>query len=199
MVPTEKLAIAATAVVAVIALVIGMVALDRAGDAQRSARAVAGRTPPVPTLVAQQSVAPEPSVASLPPAAGARTPDRYPVAYENQHLRLQNACVGSGQAVDLDEPRVAPPDGAELTFFACTDTRFAFEGPTTFAEVTDPQANATACLDALRTNPGVESLRVARGQTVCVLTSGNAPKIVRLQTDAVTDRVALSLTAWTLV
>ncbi|EXG81921.1 hypothetical protein [Cryptosporangium arvum] len=195
----QKLAIAATAVVALVALVTGMVALERSGDARRIAGVAADREPlPVPTVVAQQSIVPGPSVASLTPAPG-RSRDRYPVAYENQHLRLQNACVGSGQAVDLDEPRVAPPDGAELTFFACTETRFAFEGPATFAEVTDPQANATACLDALRTNPGVESLRVARGQTVCVLTSGPAPRIVRMRTDSVTDRVALSVTAWTMV
>ncbi|MFG1926933.1 hypothetical protein [Cryptosporangium sp. NPDC048952] len=198
--PQEKMPIvaigvsAATGVVALIALVTGMVALGRSDQAQQSAQAAAERTLPAPTIVAQQSIAPEPTDTAEPTGA-AGSPN--PVVYENQQLKLQNACVGSGQAVDLDEPRVAPPDGADLTFFACTDTRFTFEGTTSFAEVTDPQATPATCLDALRTNPGVESLRVARGQTVCVLTTGNAPKLVRVHTDAATDRVALTLTAWT--
>ncbi|MFG1924316.1 hypothetical protein [Cryptosporangium sp. NPDC048952] len=161
-------------------------AAERAASAAASAVAWAGATQAVP-----QPVVPAPSSASpTPPPSPSPSldPDRldpganYELAYSAQLVRVQpSTCEGTD--VDLDEPRVLPPAGADAAYRSCADGfHLDFDESSRFAVVADPQASAGGCVNAIRADPGVGWVSPTPGTTVCVLTSRLAAEPQRLST-----------------
>ncbi|WP_345727523.1 hypothetical protein [Cryptosporangium minutisporangium] len=204
-----------------VATVAGVVAVGRASTAQVAAERAASEAASAaadaraaPTSGAsQQAVVPAPASAppSAPAAGSTLDPDRldprsnYELAYTEQLVRAQpSSCEGTD--VDLDEPRVLPPTGADAAYRNCADGfHLDFDESSRFAVVTDPQASAGECANAIRADPGVGWVSPTPGTTVCVLTSrlaaepqGLSTKLVRLhvQTVEADGTLAAQLTAW---
>lgn len=212
-------------VVGGVSMLLGVLAIGRADDA----RAIADRAAERPTALASERAAPPQAVVPpLPPptdtapSAVAVSPSidpdrldpaaRYELTYDTQALPVQaRGCDGTG--VDLDEPRVLPPDGADLTYRSCVDGQHLdFEESARFAVVADRDTTAGQCADAIRTDPGVGWVTPTPDVTVCALTVWSATdvawsgadagragqKIVRLHVDSVAadGTVRLALTAW---
>jgi hypothetical protein len=208
--PVVALGVAVLAVViGGIAMLIGVVAWGRASTAQT----VAERAASAPALP-QVSLPSEPPAAAAPASAAPSPtpePDRldpsadYQPVFADQVLRARpNGCDGT--ELDLDEPRVLPPSGADVAYRSCADgLHLDFDDASRFAVVADAGAGAGECADAIRTNPGVGWLPPSAGTTVCVLTSRLAAepqsvstKLARLHVQTVADdeTLSVSLTAW---
>lgn len=213
--PVVALGVALLAsLVAGVSLLVGVVAISRAGDAVLVAEQAAATPPAASPAGADRSAPPQavrPDPSTAPPASPA--PDkpspsaRYLPAYPDQMLRVgRSTCDGT--PVDLDQPRAFPTAGTDLSYRTCEDgPHLDLDAASRFAVVDVPTATADDCLDAIRLNPSVGWLTPDRGLTACVLTSPSAAaarrisqKLVRLRVDSInTDgTVQLSLTAWSI-
>ena len=109
--------------------------------------------------------------------------------------------------VDLDEPRVEPPeDRRDVGYVGCNPG--TIQSKLRLAKVASASATPADCLEQIRTQPGEESTPVESGMTLCFVTDANAAatqgttqKIVFLTVDAFSvesDRGVLNftVTAW---
>ncbi|SHM59625.1 hypothetical protein [Cryptosporangium aurantiacum] len=195
--PVVALGLALVALlIAGVATITGIMAVGRATSAQvaaeRAASAAASAadgvriTPEQPA--SPQAVVPAPVLPSPTPSAPAPDPDRldpkadYTTAYSAQLVRVQpSTCEGTG--VDLDEPRVLPPTGADAAYRNCDDGyHLDFDEAARYAVVSGPRTTAGECVDAIRANPGVGWVSPTPGTTVCVLTSRLAAEPQNLTT-----------------
>ncbi|WP_035856649.1 hypothetical protein [Cryptosporangium arvum] len=202
-----------------IATVTGLIAVGRAASAESAAEraasaaasAVAAGAPSTPGVAQPVAPAPEPPAPPRPSPTASLNPDRldpagnYELAYAVQPVRVQpSTCEGTD--LDLDEPRVLPPAGADAAYGSCADGfHLDFGESARFAVVADPQASAGGCVEAIQSDPGVGWVTPSAGTTVCVLTSRLAAepqqlttKLVRLTVETVENdgTLAAALTAW---
>jgi len=203
-----------TGIVAVGRATSAQVAAERAASAAASAAAGAQPASAVPQPVVPQPAVPVPlpsPPSPTPRPSRSLDPDRldplaaYELAYDRQFVRVPpSTCEGTD--IDLDEPRVLPPAGADAAYRSCADGfHLDFDGSARFAVVTDPGTAAQGCADAIRSDPGVGWVGPTPGTTVCVLTSRLAAEPQQLSTKLARVRVedlesdgtlVAALTAW---
>jgi hypothetical protein len=203
--PVVALGVALLAsVMAVLSLMVGMLAVSRSDDAPDVEPVAAATSDPPEVVAPPQAVVPSP-----PPTSASPSPSpspRYPPVYVEQLISVQRSTC-DGTPVDLDEPRVLPTAGADLTYRNCDDgPHVDLDAMARFAVVDVPTATAQDCMDAIRLNPGLGWITPDPNVTVCALTSpmtarmqNVTPKLVRLHVDSIDAQgtLLLTLTAWT--
>ncbi|WP_433828538.1 hypothetical protein ACQP2E_04100 [Actinoplanes sp. CA-015351] len=121
------------------------------------------------------------------------------LAYDRTELTIN---CGTGVDIDLDEPRVFPVSGEDLTYH-CIDQEFwlATDAAGGYANTATP-ATLNTCLEALRVSAFDETTtRVSAGLSFCVATADQAHdkgKIVHVKalTDGWSGHVTIAVTAW---
>jgi hypothetical protein len=189
----------AASISTVLALLVAVVAwlFPRTPDTQAATGASRLRTVvtsggPSTVASAVQSTKSSPSLADT---------SKYPVVYEQERLQLSDCA-----AIDLDEPRVLPTLGADVTYH-CIDQKFMLTSDAVGGSVdADSPSSPATCMQRIRL-AGFEmsSPRISRGFRFCVLTSrreadlqGITQKIVLIQmlTDGFTRPVEFTVSAW---
>lgn len=187
--------------VAVIAVGVSVIALSSADDAQIAA----GEDGPAPT---GQPAAVEPTTrASEPADDGFPDPSAdYRRAYGPEALRVPPGCP-NGVDVDLDEPRVADPGGAELRYTGCTggSTTLTPSAEIKMAATDQPISTARECVETLRASSVANSTLPRSGTWLCAMTSAEAAnqegitqKLVAIEIQQVANdgTLTLSVMAW---
>ncbi|WP_436523628.1 hypothetical protein [Actinoplanes sp. HUAS TT8] len=121
------------------------------------------------------------------------------LAYDRTELTIN---CGTGVEIDLDEPRVFPVSGEDLTYH-CIDQEFwlATGAAGGYSNTATP-ATLDTCLEALRVSAFDETTtRVSAGLSFCVSTADQARdkgKIVHVEalTDGWSGHVTIAVTAW---
>lgn len=203
--PSLAIAIAAL-VVAVLSFVVAVFALSRSGgDPVVAAQAPPSSVAAAPPAPSDAPVQPVPSGENSPLDPGELEPSaNYQSAYENQKLTVQSG--DDNVDIDLDEPRVRPQKGGDVSYSSWGDNSLSFGNSERIAVVASAQASAGDCVEAIRSAAGVTSMAAAADVTVCVLTSrsaasseGKTQKLVRFHVDSIAkddDTLTVSLTAW---
>jgi hypothetical protein len=130
----------------------------------------------------------------------------YRLHYASTPLQVQVVC-GFPQGLDLDEPRVSPDAGSDLSVSGCSkpSLKLDFENDVLASVVTSPKAGPGDCSDAIRLGAGPPELTPVAGQSLCVRTSrsaaaseGHKPLFVLLRVDAIAADATMNLTvtAW---
>jgi hypothetical protein len=173
----------------VLAIIIAVIALAVAGSAAvtawqafaKAGEAASMAHPAAATPVIVPSVVPSAAATTLPPM-----PTVFALKYAQEPLQVQAGC-GTTALVDLDAPRVDPPElQGDLRYdntCGADGPRLAV-GPGALAGslVADPDTDAPGCAEAIRTGPlepGV-SVPVQKGTAFCVLTSATGTPMVAL-------------------
>ncbi|MFC4064910.1 hypothetical protein [Actinoplanes subglobosus] len=120
-------------------------------------------------------------------AVPVRGPERYPVAYAKEPIRLQPAC-SAVMHVDLDEPRAAAAEAlADLRYESgCGDRPPQLSlGPGAAGGSREASADtdAAGCDRAIRTSPLGRGLpvEIKKGTAVCVLTAATPAELVLVE------------------
>jgi len=216
------LALGLTMLLSVLALGVGSLALSAAHDAEESAeRATAAASreepapaPPEPTAESAPS-APDPTDDPDPDLTPNDLPSNepgdlkpsasYQLAYGDQKLRIQAGC--NNREVDLDEPRVTPDTGSDLTYSGCSSGRLelSFNSEIRVSQMTTTKPSANECAEAIRSSAGNNAMAPSQNMTLCMLTSkaaatelGISQKIVLFRVDSIAKDGSLnvSATAW---
>jgi hypothetical protein len=218
--PLVALALGMTALLSLFAIVLGAVAIATANEAKDTADRAAARpvnAVPEPAPAAEPPLDPTDTPA---PTSTADTPNDLPseepgplepsanfqIHYGDQKLRLQANC--SDRQVDLDEPRVTPDVGADLSYSGCSpgNLELTFNSELRVSQLPTKKASASECAEAIRSSAGNNSMAPAQGLTLCVLTAksqatdqGIPQKIVLFRIDSMAKDGTLnvSVTAWT--
>ncbi|TQS45647.1 hypothetical protein [Cryptosporangium phraense] len=195
--------------VAVLSLIVAGLALARSGgngDSDVVAQPLPSSAPAPAEPSSAVSVAPVPSGENSPLDPGQLDPSStYQSAYENQTLTVQSG--GDFVHIDVDEPRVRPENGGDVTYVAGGGNgTLNFQDADRVAPVQSAQSSAGDCVEAIRSSASVSSMASAANLTVCVLTSranasseGITQKIVRFHVDSIArdnDTLTVSLTPW---
>jgi hypothetical protein len=174
-----------------------------AKDSAESMHMPATAPAPVPSMAAATS-APTP-LATTPEVA----PSGYTLRYAQEPLEIKVACDDTA-LVDLDGPRLdAPEQESDVRY----DNRCGAAGPLLSvgpggqrgSHITDPEADAPGCADAVDTEPldPGESVPVRKGTVLCVRTGGVAggqPMLALVEVTGLSANGVASLraTAWTM-
>ncbi len=214
------LALGLTMLLSVLALGVGSLALSAAHDAEESAEratAAASREEPAPAPpepIAESAPSapdptddPDPTPNDLPSnEPGDLKPSAsYQLAYGDQKLRIQAGC--NNREVDLDEPRVTPDTGSDLTYSGCSSGRLelSFNSEIRVSQMTTTKPSANECAEAIRSSAGNNAMAPSQNMTLCMLTSkaaatelGISQKIVLFRVDSIAKDGSLnvSATAW---
>ncbi len=121
------------------------------------------------------------------------------MAYAQQRLTLGSCGT---VPIDLDEPRVLPTNGADITY-QCIDRRFALSPGVIggYVDAALPRTRDT-CKDAVRSSTFRDlSRKVAAGLTFCIETpkAASAPGktvLVEIVNDAFLEPVNMTVQAW---
>jgi hypothetical protein len=183
----NRLAVLAV-IIAVIALAVACGAIVTAWTAIATAGSPTSTVHPSPTARAAAATA----TAGTTPTAGTATatlgplPEGFAIKYAQDPLQVPAGC-GTVTVVDLDTPRVDPPDSdADLRFSTMCgtgDPRLLVQlAGRAGSVVADPDTDVPGCVDAIRANPLdlSESVPVQTGTTICVLTSETATPVLAL-------------------
>ena len=191
-----------------LALAIAVLALLASGGASYvawSSRGHAEATPApqiVPSTVAATS-APAPAATTPEPV-----PSGYTLRYAQEPLQIRVACDGTA-LVDLDEPRLdAPEPDSDIRYDnkcgAGSPLLSVGPGGRAGSHISDPEADAPGCADAIDTEPldPGENVPVQRGTVLCVRTGGAAggqPLLALVEVTGLGANGVASLraTAWT--
>ncbi len=211
-----------TGVLVLIAVVATLVALGatafagyEAGRASNAAQVkpTSGTTTPPgrPTVTAGPTNQPTDGVT---PTANAVPSDINPSANftpsyaAQQQLELRPGNNGCTQIfVDLDEPRVNPSKGADLSMYTCNDRQTFQFGDSTASQIDNPNATPAECADSIRTSSLASNtaLPVANNLVVCVATSLQAAldqgikrriAVVAVKAIANDQTVTITVSAW---
>jgi len=195
-----------------LAVAIAVLALLASGGASYIAWSAKGRAEAMPHVpVTAPAPVPSTVAASSAPAPQATTPQAdpsgYTLRYAQEPLQIKVPCDGTA-LVDLDAPRVdAPEQDSDVRY----DNKCGAAGPLLSAgpggqrvsHITDPEADAPGCADAIDTEPldPGENIPVQKGTVLCVRTggaSGAQPMLALVEVTGLgADGVAsLRATAW---
>jgi hypothetical protein len=201
-------------VVAVAGTGIGLYALTEARAARTELAQLTGgngtpdRQPPAAetpgSVVTTTAAAPRPSATAgvLDPRAS------YGVKYEKQVLVISDPGCYSRERIDLDEPRVAPGGGVDVTVSgACNSTPATAEIDGKAALSASAQVTPNECVELLRTAPlsAERAIPLNRGVVLCVHTDFSAAQtaglpwiiaLVEVTSVGNDGRVELTVTAW---
>jgi len=223
-VPVAALAaVGLTALLSLFAIVLGVVAISTANAAKDAAdRAAAGRADaqPKPAPATQASESPLELADTPAPTSTGDVPNDLPsdepgplepsanfqLHYGDQKLRLQANC--SDRQVDLDEPRVTPDVGADLSYSGCSpgNLQLSFNSDLRVSQLPTKNASPSECAEAIRSSAGNNLMAPAQNLTLCILTAksqatdqGIPQKIVLFRIDSMAKDGTLnvSVTAWT--
>jgi hypothetical protein len=164
-----------------LALAIAVLALLASGGASYIAWSAKGRAETVPHAPAvipstvADSSGPAPAAAMPEPA-----PSGYTLRYAQEPLQVRVDC-DEAALVDLDEPRLdAPEPESDIRY----DNRCGAGGPLLSigpggragSHISDPEADAPGCADAIDTDPldSGDTVPVQKGTVLCVRTGGAA-------------------------
>jgi hypothetical protein len=165
-----------------IALVIAVLALLASGGASYVAWSAKGSAEAMPHMPATVPSAITAMSAPAPAAATSDTPapsaSDYTLRYAQEPLQIKVACDDTA-LVDLDAPQVdAPEQESDVRY----DNKCGTAGPLLSvgpggqrgSHITDPEADAPGCADAIDTEPldPGESVPVQKGTVLCVRTGG---------------------------
>jgi len=210
-------ALGLTALLSLYAVGLATVAIATANKAKETAeRAAASPVNPEPAPATEPPLEPADSPA---PTSTADIPNDLPsdepgplepsanfqVHYGDQKLRLQAGCTT--REVDLDEPRVTPDVGADLSYSGCTpgNLELTFNSELRVSQLPTQKASANECAEAIRSSAGNNTMAPAQGLTLCVLTAksqatdqGIPQKVVLFRIDSMAKDGTLnvSVTAW---
>jgi hypothetical protein len=197
-----------------LAVAIAVLALLASGGASYIAWSAKGRAEAMPHVpVTAPAPVPSTVAASSAPAPQATTPQAdpsgYTLRYAQEPLQIKVPCDGAA-LVDLDAPRVdAPEQDSDVRY----DNKCGAAGPLLsvgpggqrVSHITDPEADAPGCADAIDTEPldPGESIPVQKGTVLCVRTggaSGAQPMLALVEVTGLGAKGAASLraTAWTM-
>lgn len=210
-------ALGLTALLSLFAIGLGTVAIATANKAKETAERAAAN--PVDTDPAPATEPPLEPVDTPAPTSTADIPNDLPsdepgplepsanfqVHYGDQKLRLQAGCTT--REVDLDEPRVTPDVGADLSYSGCTpgNLELTFNSELRVSQLPTQKASASECAEAIRSSAGNNTMAPAQGLTLCVLTAksqatdqGIPQKVVLFRIDSMAKDGTLnvSVTAW---
>jgi hypothetical protein len=160
-----------------------VLALLASGGASYIAWSARGHTEAAPHMpVPEPAPVPSTVAATSAPASQAATPEAdpsgYTLRYAQEPLQIKVACDDTA-LVDLDAPRVdAPEQDSDVRY----DNKCGAAGPLLSvgpgaqrgSHITDPEADAAGCADAVDTEPldPGESVPVQKGTVLCVRTGG---------------------------
>lgn len=152
---------------------------------------------------------------SQPEGQGSPTPSAidpgaaFTVAYQDKRLTIRSpTCDDSdSMTVDLDEPRIDPPDGfQDLDYKNCNPGSIETDLP--FAQLASGASGPKDCLQQIQTNLGVPPIAPSKGLSVCFVTDraeatsqGITQKIVILDVIGISSDGAhgildVDITAW---
>jgi hypothetical protein len=197
---------------ALLAALVSLVALAKAGDGPVAAAPAAASSASTPTAdpVADGTAGPtgEPTVdpTEEPTAEATDGPDPqgdYTVAYQQEKLRIQPS---NNRYVDLDEPSANASNATGEFYYSgyVPQTKLSFDG-VGLAEIKIPVPTAGDCVQELRRAPIDLEVAPAKGQLLCVLTSaaqatdqGIRQKVVLVRVDSIAadGTLNLTVTAW---
>ncbi|HEX5496228.1 MAG TPA: hypothetical protein VFX70_16810, partial [Mycobacteriales bacterium] len=197
----------AALVLAAVALLVSVHALNRSGTVPRTVAAGAPSATPAATHDPTVADSSSDDTGTDPAPTDAQTIDPkadYQVAYRGEKLRVQPNCF-DGRPVDLDEPRVgSEQSAAELEYRGgCNGEPRDLSGENidAAATVTSPDAAPQDCAEAIRTAPVTLDFPPSAGTNLCIVTSAEAAgaegidqKLALVTIDGIADDGTIALT-----